>query len=266
MNAHELYKLGRIQEAIEAQTEEVKKSPNDVDKRGFLCELICFTGDLDRIDTHYDLISKQDPKSAVAITLNRQLLRAERARQQVFNEGRVPEFLGEPTPVLKMHLEATILIRTQRLDEAAKLTAQAEVERPKPSGTCDGQRFEDLRDADDLTASFFEVLTSTGKYYWIPIERVAHIEFHPPKRPLQLIWRPAQMIVNDGPDGVVYIPTLYPGSHAESDDQIRLGRATDWKGGNGSPIRGIGRRTYLVGDQDKDILAIGTIDFDEKPG
>ena len=46
-----------------------------------------------------------------------------------------------------------------------------------------------------LTAGSFEVLTTTGKYYWIPTERVATVEFHPPKRPRDLLWRRATMSV-----------------------------------------------------------------------
>ena len=83
--------------------------------------------------------------------------------------------------------------------------------------------FEDFRDIDDLTASFFEVLTSTGKYYWIPMERVEMIEFHAPERPRDLLWRRAHMVVRGGPDGEVFLPALYAGSHADPDDAYPAG-------------------------------------------
>ena len=90
-----------------------------------------------------------------------------------------------------------------------------------------------------MTASFFEVLTSTGKYFWIPLERVELVEFRPPERPRDLLWRPVHMIVRGGPDGEVYLPVLYAGSAADADDQIRLGRTTEWRGdaGAGSRLR-----------------------------
>ena len=106
-----------------------------------------------------------------------------------------------PTPFLQLHLQAVIACREQRLADAAALVAQAEEQRVHVRGTCNDQAFEDLRDLDDLTAGFFEVLTSTGKYYWIPMEAVELIEFRPPERPRDLLWRRAHMIVADGPDG-----------------------------------------------------------------
>ena len=50
------------------------------------------------------------------------------------------------------------------------------------------------------------MLTSTGKYYWIPMERVEMIEFHDPARPRDLLWRRAHMVVRGGPDGEVFLP------------------------------------------------------------
>jgi type VI secretion system protein ImpE len=143
------------------------------------------------------------------------------------------------------------------------MLSQAEGQRVKASGTCNGKAFTDLRDLDDLTAPVFEVLTSTGKYYWIPIERVELIEFRPPQRPRDLLWQRARMVVRGGPDGEVYLPTLYSGTHAEADDALRLGRATEWRGGDGAPVRGLGQRTFLVGDDAYPTLELTEITFAE---
>src|SRR5262249_5809527 len=156
----------------------------------------------------------------------RQLLRAEQARQQFYTEGRLPEFLGEPTPVLKLHLQASIQIRDGQPQEANRLLQQAEEQRPRPAGGCNGQPFADVRDLDDLTAAFFEVYTSNGKYYWVPVEQVELVEFRKPARPRDLLWRRAHMIVRGGPDGEVFLPALYAGTSREADDKLRLGRAT----------------------------------------
>jgi hypothetical protein len=34
-----------------------------------------------------------------------------------------------------------------------------------------------LRDLDDLTASFLEVLTCTGRYYWVGWEQIERLTF-----------------------------------------------------------------------------------------
>jgi len=52
-----------------------------------------------------------------------------------------------------------------------------------PSGETPSGPFDDLRDADDIMGGTFEVLTTTGKYFWIPMERIVTATFHPPKRP-----------------------------------------------------------------------------------
>ncbi len=249
MNAREHFDAGRLGEALAALRAEVKEAPSDLSRRHFLFELLCLAGDLERADVHLEAMAQLGPEAAVTVSLNRQLLRAEQARQQFFTDGRLPEFLDQPTPVLKMHLEASILIREQKPAEAAALLEKAEEQRPKCSGVCNGQPFADFRDLDDLTAPVFEVLTSTGKYYWVPMDRVELVEFRPPARPRDLIWRRAHMVVQGGPDGEVFLPALYAGTHQETDDRLRLGRATDWSGGNGVPVRGKGQRIFLVGEE-----------------
>jgi type VI secretion system protein ImpE len=197
------------------------------------------------------------------VSLFRQLVRAEQARQEFYNDGRLPEFLGGPTPLLRLHLEASVLLREGKSRDAADLLIQAEEQRPKVPGTCDGKPFDDLRDLDDLTASFFEVLTSTGKYYWIPMDRVETVELRAPARPRDLLWRGAHMIVSDGPDGEVYLPTVYAGAQLEADDRVRLARITEYRGGEGSPVRGVGQRTFLIGDEGRPILEFENLTLKE---
>jgi type VI secretion system protein ImpE len=263
MTPQELFKAGSLPEAITAATEEVKRHPADTSRRGFLCELLCFAGDFQRADVLLDALSTQDPQSALGVSLFRQVLRAEQARQDFYKQGRLPEFLDLPEPHLKLHLEASILMREGKPKEAATLLEQAEELRPSVAGTCDGTAFDDFRDIDELTAGFFEVLTSTGKYYWIPVERIDLIEFRPAERPRDLLWRRAHAVVRGGPDGEVFFPTLYSGTCAESDNLLRLGRMTDWRGGNGEPVCGIGQRMFVVGEEDRTMMELKELTFKE---
>ena len=261
MNASQQFEAGNLPEAVAAALEAVKRAPADGGKRRFLCELLCFAGDLERADRQLDALAQQDPAATPAVALFRQLIRAEEARRQFFAEGRLPEFLAQPSPVLRLHLEASIHLREGRPDEAARLLDEAERQRPKASGACDGRPFTDFRDLDDLTAPFFEVLATVGKYYWVPVERVESLEFHKPARPRDLLWRRAHMVVRGGPDAEVFLPALYAGAHLEADDALRLGRATDWTGGDGSPVRGKVQRTFLVGDESVAVLDLKEISF-----
>jgi type VI secretion system protein ImpE len=123
-----------------------------------------------------------------------------------------------------------------------------------------GTAFDDLRDVDDLLAGSVEVLTTTGKYYWIPTERLISVELHAPKRPRDLLWRRASMSVDQGPDGDVYIPVVYAGDDTMSELQ-RLGRETDWQQADGGPVRGLGQRVFLLGEEDVAIMDLGTLTF-----
>jgi type VI secretion system protein ImpE len=262
VNAHELFHAGKLQEAVSAATEAVRQHPTDAGRRLFLTELLCFSGQLERADSQLDVLGHNDPQTTAGVLSFRQLIRAERARQEFFAEGRLPEFLGRPEGAVRLLLEASIRVREGALQEAARLLVQAEDERPRVAGVCNGQPFQDFRDLDDLSSCVFEVLTVKGEYYWVPIAQVESIECREPERPRDLLWRRVHMIVRDGPDGEVFLPVLYPGASGEADDLVRLGRSTDWRGGDADPVRGVGQRTFLVGDDARPILELQDITFD----
>jgi len=260
MTPTEAYKAGKLADAITAALEQVRNSPNDSGKRLFLAELCCFSGDLERADKQLDVLFKPEAPDVVQLTLFRQLIRGELARREVFTQGRVPEFLTKPADALKLRLEALIRLRENKKAEAAELIARAEEQRPPVTGTCDGAAFDDFRDLDDLVAPVLEVITANGNYYWVPLEAIELLEFHKPERARDLYWRPAHLIVKDGPDGVVYVPALYFGTHTAADESIKLGRGTTWLGGETEPYRGQGLREFLVGDGSKSILEIEKVE------
>jgi type VI secretion system protein ImpE len=261
-SARDLYSAGRLADAIEAATAEVRGRPTDQSARGFLAELLCLNGDVERADKQLDVLGTQDDKALPALVQIRHVLRAEQARQQFFNEGRVPEFFDQPSSAMRHCLEASIAFREGQFAEAAELVSKAEAERVPARGTCDGEAFTDFRDLDDMTAGFFEVLTGKGDYYWVPFERVERLEFRAPARPRDLLWRRALMTVRDGPDGEVYLPAIYPLSYQEEDEGLRLGRATDWKQLDGGLVRGLGLRSYLVGEESRTIMELAELTFE----
>lgn len=257
----ELFDAGDLAGAIDAAVQLVKKYPTDVGRRGFLCELLCFAGQWERADNQLELIVRQDAESMMGAGLIRQLIRAETARQQCFQEGRLPEFLGEVTPLLRRHLEASIAVRDGDLPLAARLLTEAEQQRVPLHGTCNGQAFDDWRDLDDLCAPLFEILTTTGKYYWVPFELIQSIEFRAPRQARDLLWRSAHIVPTQGPEGEVFLPALYPNTAAASSDRLKLGHMTQWLDEAGGPTRGVGQRMFLVGSEDKSILELQRVDF-----
>src|SRR5271170_5210667 len=204
-----LFRAGKLDDAIAAAQVVVRKAPTDLNARVLLAELLVFSGNLERADVVLDAASAIDPSTALVVAEFRQLIRADMARRQLFRDGRVPEFLSDPTDTQRLQLAALVALRAGDLAEAAKQAEAAEAVRPRTPGHHGDAAFDDWRDADDLLAGSFEVLTTTGKYFWIPTERVVTLEFHAPKRPRDLLWRRVSMSVDQGPDGEVYLPVVY---------------------------------------------------------
>ena len=224
-----------------------QKSADRFAARVLLAELLLFQGNLDRADLILDAAADVAPDSALVIAEFRQLLRAEQARRQLGRDGRIPEFLGSPTPALSATLQAYVALRAADPKTAAHALLAAEAERPAVPGELnDGKGFDDLRDADDLCSGFFEVLTTTGKYYWIPTEQVESVVFYSPVRPRDLFWRRVTMAVRAGPDGDVYVPANYVNDTPNISEALQLGRETDWLQ-DGGITRGAGQRMFLIG-------------------
>jgi type VI secretion system protein ImpE len=263
VNSSDLYRKGELTAALEAALSEVKQKPTDVPSRMFLAELCCFAGDFDRAEKHLDTLSHQTTEAAVLVSLFRQLLRGEVARQQVFLEGRTPEIVTPLTECMSKSLEVLTALRDGNKTGAAAMVGYIDGAMPAASGTCDGKPFEGMRDLDDRTAAFLEVITSTGKYYWTPWESVEYLHFDPPHRAMDLLYRRTKISITGGPEGEVFIPTRYVSQDpkASIDDALRLARATDWIGEEYGVVQGVGLRTLLVGDQDLSILEIKEIDF-----
>lgn len=259
--ASALFRTGKLTPAIEAANVAVRKNPTDLGSRVLLAELLVFAGNLERADTILDAAARIDPTVTVGIAEFRQLIRAALARRQSSREGRLPEFLGEPTPALRSGLAALAALRAGDTEEAARCAAEGEAMRPRVGGHAGDTPFDDFRDADDMHAGFFEVLTTTGKYFWIPTERVASIEFHPPRRPRDLAWRRASVSVTEGPDGDVYLPAVYDTDKPDISDEFLLGRATDWIGPENGPMLGIGQRVFVVGEDATSIMDLTTLRF-----
>jgi type VI secretion system protein ImpE len=262
MEALAAFNQGRLDESVNLALAQVRARPADAGARYVLAELLCFRGEFERADTQLETAEASDPEITLAVGQFRQLLRAELARQDFHQSGAVPAFLFDLTDDLRDRLEAAVLLRANRLQDAARKLAQAQAATPPASGWCDLARCDELRDADDLLSHVLEVLMADGRYCWVPFARVAAIRFEKPKRARDLLFRQAQLELHGSPGGEVFIPALYAGSFRSAQDDLRLGRATDWSGAPGEVVRGLGQRVWLTGESDKGLLEIQRIEFD----
>jgi len=261
MNSSERYKAGQLSQAIDAQIQEVKKSPADQGKRLFLFELLAFAGDLERARKQIDAIQYNEPERDLEVLKYRKLLDAEAKRRQLFSAGVKPGFLAPPPEHVALRLDAVNRLREGRPTEAAAALAQAQEKTPPIRGKLNDKPFALLRDADDLFADVLEVF-SQGNYYWLPLEQIDALALVAPKYPRDLLWAPGHLTVKDGPAGDVFLPVLYPHSHDHADPQVKLGRSTDWQQADGGPVLGVGARLYLVDDGDIGLLEWRQLEID----
>lgn len=264
--AGDALRAGDIAGALAAATAAVKAAPTDADARWLLAELLLCTGDAERADRMLDAAALREPNPAVLEF--RKLLRAEVLRAQVLREGRAPKYQGDDaTPAQQAALRSRMLLRLGDLTGAQAAAEEIETLRARAPGhleSADGSvtAFDDLRDADDLMAAEFEVLTTAGDHILVPVSRVKSLAFDPPRRTRDLIWRRCAIDLKDGTEGVVYLPAIYLGASPETDSALLLGRATEWTDPDNGPVRGRGQRMLLVGEQVVAFTALETVVFD----
>lgn len=256
LNATDLFRAGKLHDAIDAQLKAVKKAPADHGARIFLFELLCFAGDLDRAQRQMETVKYEEMERETAVMFYRKALDAERLRRRLFSEGLSPKFFLDPPPEhVNWRLEALNCLRGGQQAQAAELLARADQAAPALKGQLNDKEFDSLRDCDDLFGPVLEVMAH-GEYFWLPLEQVDSIAHAPPKSPRDLLWAPVRMDIRNGPTGDAFIPVLYPGSHEHNDDQIKLGRITDWSAPTTGPVRGQGLRMFLFGDDAVSVLEL----------
>lgn len=233
MTVKELFRAGKLNEAIQALGGELRDRPTDTQRRTFLFEMLCFAGEYSRAEKHLNLLSDVSPDAAVGALLYRSALMAERKRQAFF----------ESKEYERIPLET----------------------KPRP-GKLNGEPFLTIEDADARIGPRLEVYIA-GEYVWLPFEHVGSLTMQPPRLLRDMLWPSA--VVTAGPAlkgqefGEVILPALYPFSSKKGRDSVKLGRETDWIEQDGVAI-GAGQKVFVLdGERDVAILEIRSLQFDD---
>lgn len=253
MDAATLFRQGDLPGAIDAVTRAVKAAPTELHHRTFLFELLCFTGDLERAERQLDVVGHQDAAAEPAVQVYRNVLHAEHLRRRVFAEHLKPEFLLDPPAFARLHLEAIGHLCSGDSAAARALLAQSEDGRASQRGRINDAPFEGFRECDDVLAPFLELIV-VRDYVWVPFEQIRELDVSVPERPRDLLWIPVRVALTNGSQYRGYVPVLYVDSYQHANDQVRLGRLTEWVGPEDGPVRGAGQRTFLAGDDGYSIL------------
>jgi type VI secretion system protein ImpE len=226
MTARELYQAGKLDEAVQALNAELRNDPQDVKRRTFLFELLCFAGNFDRAEKQLDILAEASPEAMTGTLVYRAALAGERTRRGMFETGNYPKSDTANPGAIR--------------------------------GTLNGTPFESIADSDPRIGPRLEVYAA-GTYMWIPFEHIQSLEMQPPKRLRDLMWAP--MVLRTGPSfkgvelGEVLVPTLSPFTCRHADDAVRLGRATIWEDKDGEEIP-YGQKNFLIDGEDFPILEL----------
>lgn len=267
MSIIDLIQSHQLSAAIAACKQVVRDKPADIKARSTLCQLFCFCGDWERADTQLATIAQQDMEMAVGVGLIRQLMRGEVAREQFFSEGRTPELVCDPTPAMEALLQALIAAREKNNPEITQHVAKLHDSIPLFKGTVNGQPFEFARDLDDMLSGFMEVLSTNGKFFLMPLESIISLTFREPERLQDQIWRSANIEVQGGMTGEVYIPTRYC-RHLNPDETLSeplmMGGESNWEPiFEGGPVTGQGQKMFVFGDNAYNIMELKQIEIEQ---
>jgi len=229
VKAEELFRAGKLDEAIESLGGELRSNPADAQRRVFLFELLCFAGDHDRAAKQLDVLGGGGRQAQMGALLYQGALNAERMRQEMFSQSSYPRSAA-----------------------------------PTAAGTVNGRSFRSITDADPRIGARLEVFAG-GRYLWVPFVHIASVRMQPPQRLRDLLWAPA--LVRTGPGfkdvelGEVLTPVLAPLSWQDPDPEVRLGRVTDWVRLDDGGEVPLGQKLLLVDGEELPILEVRELEI-----
>jgi type VI secretion system protein ImpE len=234
VQAQQLFKDGKLQEAIESLGSTLRDNPADTKSRTFLFELLCFSGDYERAEKHLDLLHQASGEAMMGALVYQGALTAERTRQDMFEKKTFPRPLPEASSNGKLE------------------------------GTLNGKFFSSLQDSDPRIGARLEIFAA-GDYIWIPWQDVALIQMEPPKRLRDLLWTPIRL--RTGPNfrdkdlGQVMLPVIAPLSWQHPDSAVILGRVTEWCADESGEEAPFGQKTLLVDGEEFPFLEIRRLEI-----
>jgi type VI secretion system protein ImpE len=257
MQADELLRLGKVDEALAALKDAVRARPADAKLRVFLFQMFCVNGEWERALTQLNVAADMDPANLLMAQVCGSALNAEALRAQIFAGQRLPLMLGEPEEWMGWLVRAAQLFGAGDHARAAELRDRALEAAPAVGGTVNGKAFEWIADADQRLGPMLEAVVE-GKYYWVPFTRVAAIQIEPPRDLRDVVWLPANITWTTGTDAVALLPVRYPGSEKSPDAAIRLARRTDWQERDGWAT-GLGQRLFATDADDVPLLEVRSL-------
>jgi len=269
-----------VAEHTEWVQRQIRANPQNAGLRLALCHFFALRGEWQRAEDQLKLAAKLDPSFAPASATCAMALAAERHRTEFWNGGRAPAVVAGQAD----WVDGLIAAAAQPPGQAAALRERARQDAPAIQGALsavdrsdsraaralDGEPvqtadFAWLCDGDVRLGAVLELLTPSG-YAWLPLHAVRRLKFKRPQHLVDLLWAPAEIVLQDGRGLNGLVPVRYPGPLDALDDETTLGRRTDWLPLAGEDqYAGVGQRTLISEAGDHSLLDVRLVEFDAAP-
>ncbi len=236
MDAQQLFKAGKLTEAISALNAQLRDNPADLKGRTFLFELLCFAGEYDRADKQLGIIEQEGKQESM------------HGHSDVQSRPRMPNERGR---------------KCLRAKTYPKKVVNGATSAPI-KGKLNGKEFQSLSDADPRIGEKLEVFAGRD-YLWISYNDIASIKIEPPKRLRDLLWSPARLLT--GPAfrsrdlGDILLPAISPLSWQNPDDEVRLGRVSEWFEDEAGEISPFGQKNLLIDGEEIPFLEVRELEI-----
>ncbi|MDP5134787.1 type VI secretion system accessory protein TagJ [Rheinheimera baltica] len=241
-----LIKQGELSQATEMAIQLLRDDPANADVRALYIELLCIQGALEKADQQLDMMVRQHPDFLVGAVNLRQLIRAASARQDFYQGGLTATLFAEPDAMFEAQLSLRLALKEQDKDAAVNAATTLESLRVKAEVEINSQHVSDIRDLDDSLGGYLELFGTDGHFYLAKFTEIDSLQLKRPESLLDTVWRRAEIVIKDGPQGEVFVPMTYADSVKISE---RLGKDTDWQQHDELLVTGIGQKMLLTGEQ-----------------
>lgn len=263
MDAQQLIAEGKLDAALAALQDQVRKDASNAKYRIFLFQLLCVMGQWNRALTQLNVAAELDAAALPMAQTYREAIQCEALRGEIFAGKRAPLVFGEPQSWLALLIEALRLDGEGQHQRAAEARARAFEDAPAGGGTVNGEPFAWLADADQRLGPVLEAIVN-GRYFWIPFQRISRIECDAPADLRDAVWTPARFTWANDATTVGLIPTRYPDTRAgtDVDDALLLARRTEWAERGPLCGYGLGQRLLATDAGEYALMDVRTITFE----
>jgi protein involved in temperature-dependent protein secretion len=259
-DADELLRAGDLDGARASLVESVRKAPQDQPARMFLFQLLCVSGEWDKALIQLRALAQLTPEAQMLAVAYSQAIEAEKFRAQVFAGAAQPALLVGSSTWAGDLAGALSALCQGRTDDAEALRDQAFDAAPDTPGDLDGAPFEWIADGDLRFGPAVEAIIA-GQWGLVPFDAIEKMESEGPKDLRDIVWLPVQLAFKTGQSVAALLPARYPGSEAQADAGLRLGRGTDWLAQPWGQA-GIGQHEWSLSDgSDVGILSLRRLAF-----